>query len=259
MTPDQLQVVADIGNSRLKIAFLSVAGEPEDPLILDVHTPESWSTALEVNGYAQHCITWTIGSVNPPAADRLRECLRTLSVQRVHWIRSASDVSVRHKLATPATTGADRALAVLATQALRPVGEAVHVVLCGTAITVECCDSHGTWLGGAILPGLSSMARSLMDNTAQLPMIDPLMKAHQAFGNCTETALAAGLYWGLVGATRECLLQQSAFLGAPSCHTIWGGGDAHWIAREVEGPSARVEPFLVLRGLAALAREHTHA
>ncbi len=68
----------------------------------------------------------------------------------------------------------------------------------------------------------------------------------------TAPALAAGLFWGLVGAVREILSRQAeGFRRNP--WLLWTGGDADWLARRVAWPGGRLVPDLVLRGLATAA------
>jgi type III pantothenate kinase len=163
-------------------------------------------------------------------------------------------VGIAHRLETPGTTGADRALNVLAARTLMSRegrdGPGI-VVSCGTALVVERIDGTGTWDGGAIATGLGLASRSLHELTAQLPMVRPGESAPRPFGPSTATAIAAGVFWGVVGAARELIARQSEGL-AERPWRIWTGGDAARIAAAVDGDGARVEPDLVIRGLAEL-------
>ena len=134
---------------------------------------EAWATAS-----AQSRIlgagpsSWTVSSVNPPVADKFAEFLESKQVARVTWYRAASEISVPFDVEGADTGGADRALAVFAALRLTPAGRPGLVVSCGTAITVERVTSLGVWQGGAIAPGLGTVAAALHLRTAQLPLID---------------------------------------------------------------------------------------
>jgi type III pantothenate kinase len=240
-----IRIVADLGNTRLKWSRLDRDGRVERAISLPVHDPLAWEP------YVIDGSSWAIASVNPPVAARLAELLKARNVQQLRWFRSAADVPVRHALETPESTGADRALAVIAATVRADVGRPGQVVLCGTAVTVERISAAGIWLGGAISPGLGLAARALNTLTAQLPAVAP-PSAPQAWGAATRTALEAGIYWGVVGAVREILARQAIGLGSDPW-VVWTGGDSQELATSVQGDGARVAPDLVLHGLADLA------
>jgi type III pantothenate kinase len=251
-----LQMVADLGNSRLKWARADENGHLADRVALELDA-EAWATA-----WAQSRIlcagpsSWTVSSVNPPVADKFAEFLESKQVARVTWYRAASEISVPFDVEGADTGGADRALAVFAALRLMPAGRPGLVVSCGTAITVERVTSLGVWQGGAIAPGLGTVAAALHLRTAQLPLIDVRQfHAHHppsAWGRGTVPSLQAGIFWGTVGAVRELLARQGDDL--PGDHwVVWTGGDAAILAPYVSGRDARIEPDLVLIGLSHMA------
>lgn len=249
-----LRIVADLGNSRLKWGRLGAGVRLEESVALPPDDPTAWASAWRRwERTAGHASSWAVASVNPPAADRLAAFLDGLGPgrARVAWFRSAADVPVRHALAQPESAGADRALAAAAALAERPAGRPGLVVLCGTAVTVERLSADGTWHGGAITAGLTLTARALHAMTAQLPLVVP-PESPPAWGNATRPALEAGVFWGVVGAVRELLTRQSAAFQAPPW-VVWTGGDAPALARALAWPDARVDPDLILRGLAGVA------
>jgi type III pantothenate kinase len=252
------RVVADLGNSRLKWGRLDGRGRLAEAVALGLDDPESWAQTWRRWG-APEGSSWAVATVNPPAAGRLAAFLdaRVSDPSAVRWYRSAADVSVRHRLERPETAGADRAFAVAAAVAAQPAGRPGPgmVVLCGTAVTVECVAADGTWQGGAIAAGLGLTARALHLLTAQLPPVEPSTDPPPpAWGNATVPALEAGVFWGVVGAIRELLTRQAAGLsGAGPPWVVWTGGDAEPLARAVAWPGSRVVADLVLHGLAGVA------
>lgn len=154
------------------------------------------------------------------------------------------------------TGGADRALGVFAAIRRMPRGRPGLVVLCGTAITVERITEQGVWQGGAIAPGLGTIANALHLRTAQLPLIDTrhFDPAHPppSWGRGTVSSLTAGIFWGTVGVVRELLARQTEDLNGDPW-IIWGGGDAAVLAEHVCGKDAVIEPDLVLIGLSEAA------
>jgi type III pantothenate kinase len=243
-----IRLVADLGNSRLKWGRLGRDGGLDEVIALPIDDPGAWSAALDRLAPEGEATSWAISSVNPPLAERLEAFLRDRGVADLRWFRSAADVPIRHALDRAETAGADRAWAVSAAVGLQPPGRAGLVVSCGTAITVERVSADGVWQGGAIAPGWSLSARALHVGTAQLPWIG-LAEAPPAWGRSTAPALAAGLFWGAVGAVRELLTRQAEGLH-PTPWLVWTGGDAPSLSRWIDWPEAQLVPDLVLIGLA---------
>jgi type III pantothenate kinase len=244
-----LQLVADLGNSRLKWGRLDETGQLAESIALPLDDSSAWTAVWET--WARRDAggsRWAISSVNPPLAKRLDQFLDALGDASVTWFRSAADVGVPNELAQPETAGADRAFAVAAALGLAPAGRAGLVVSCGTAITVERISKEGVWQGGAIAAGLGMTARALQQQTAQLPLVE-VHRVPPWWGRSTRPALEAGVFWGTVGAVRELINRQTADLGADRW-LIWTGGDSEALAREVAGSQARIEPDLVLIGVA---------
>jgi type III pantothenate kinase len=244
-------IVLDIGNSRLKWASLSSQGGLSSTGYLPLNQPESWTAALGDAGIQPGSTRWWISSVNPPVANQFEQLLKHRK-ERAAWFHSAADVPIPHRLTEPKRAGADRALAVLAAIHRHGGRGPGHVIACGTAITVEAIDAGGVWLGGAIAPGLAVNAHALRDRTAQLPAVVPTTPP-RPYGATTEPAIAAGIFWGAVGAIRELIDRQAEFLETDGSWIAWTGGDVAKFAPWVEGPGALILPNLVLEGLALLA------
>lgn len=143
------------------------------------------------------------------------------------------------------TVGADR-LANMA-EAARRFGRNVIVADFGTAATFDLLDARGRFAGGAIAPGLQTLAHSLSRKTAQLPVIEA--GAPKTFiGRNTRAALRAGVCGGYAGLVTHLL----ARLGAGKKRVIFTGGDAGAVAKLVPHKVV-IDPLWTLRGVAVLA------
>lgn len=251
-----LHFVADLGNSRLKWARVDRSGHLAEKVALPLD-PSAWEEAWSHSDHlGNEPSRWAISSVNPPRAAQLAEFLEARQVGGVTWFIAAGEIPVAYDVEGAETGGADRALAVFAAIRRMPPGTPGLVVSCGTAITVERVTSQGVWQGGAIAPGLGTIASALHHRTAQLPLIDTrqLDPDHPPppWGAGTVPSLAAGIFWGTVGIVRELLARQHDDIdGEP--WVIWAGGDAELLARYAGGKNATIEPDLVLVGLSQLA------
>lgn len=187
-------------------------------------------------------------SVVPSWTDGLKEELESRGMDE--WLEVGSDISLPFelKLKGPEKVGPDRLCA--AAGAVESGSTEAVIVDVGTAVTVDLISREG-FLGGAIFPGSDLLIRSLHEGTAGLPMLGGRLIDKEPPGGSTEEAIAAGIYWGLVGAVRELveISKLSLSHGAP----VWvTGGNAESVVRHLKGP-VRLEPDLVFRGLAHLA------
>lgn len=244
-------IVADLGNSRLKLGRVDNERRLGMTLSLPLDDPESWRQGLTALGVASaRDAAWAISSVNPPLAERLAEFLDDQGVAGARWYQAASEVPMDMDVEGAELGGADRALGVLAARSLAAPGEPVLVVSCGTAVTIESVDARGVWRGGSIGPGLGVAARALHLMTAQIPVV-AIDSRPPPRGRGTIASLEAGIFWGVVGGIRELIALQSALLGDPPA-VFWTGGDAPLVAPAVAGIHARLTPNLVLQGLALI-------
>lgn len=243
-----IRIVVDLGNTRMKWGRVDPAGELRDTAATPLDDPAAWADAVAAWAKPGAAIRWAVSTVSPPVAGRLESWIGTRPTRSIRWFRSAADVPVRHALATPETTGADRALAVWMAATLREGQGPGRLISCGTAVTVERIDGDGRWQGGAIAPGFGLMARSLHLGTAQLPEIAADEgNPPPAWGDSTRPALAAGVFWGVVGGIRELLARQEEPGSDP--WRIWTGGDAATLSAQLPAARSVVLPHLVLSAL----------
>lgn len=150
----------------------------------------------------------------------------------------------------PQELGADRIAAAIGARELFPQKNLV-VVDCGTASTVTATRRDGRLMGGAIIPGLSMGPEMLALRTALLPRVE-VRRPQAALGRTTEAGIAAGVFFGHVGAIRECVARVRAeAFGGDRCIVIGTGGEAdHFTGEKL---FTTIEPDLILHGLRAFA------
>lgn len=275
-------LVVDVGNTRIKLASIAghatpaEGGRPRRPVLhqrqellsrsFRQDNLEAWlRTAAPGAGLV------LVASVHDAAAARLEATVAGLSAERPLPLRLRrivhGDLPLAIAVADPGRVGIDRLAAAAAADVLRPAGRPAVIVDCGTATTVDLLDADGRFLGGAILPGPTLMARSLCLGTSRLPEMeweswDP---APPMPGGTTQEAIRAGIGLGirgavsrLVEAARDALLNRPAASGGPAgdaggkpvCFLTGGGRSAIRDAL----PGALEVPDLVLVGIALAAR-----
>ena len=193
-----------------------------------------------------------MASVSPDANHNVAELLIQLGL-RVRRELTVGDLQLDVHVREPQRVGIDRLLGAVAVNRVRQAERAAIVIDLGTAVTVDVIDPHGSFLGGAILPGWSLSASALYGGTSSLPLLTPndMVLPDEGLGKCTTEAIAAGLTWGLIGAVEKLANKYShPFSDKPQLFLT--GGDAPMVIDELKmslGPVRHIS-HLVLAGIA---------
>ncbi|OKS89504.1 type III pantothenate kinase [Mucilaginibacter polytrichastri] len=165
--------------------------------------------------------------------------------------------SVHNHYRTPQTLGLDRLAAVAGAAAIYP-GKASLVIDAGTCITYDYVDAGTNYAGGSISPGLSMRYKAMHNYTAGLPLVNKDETFNGSFGNDTISAMVSGVQNGIKyeveGFVKSYQKQQ------PHLNIILTGGDGIFLdtllKNSIFAPYIKIEPYLVLRGLNAVIKEH---
>ncbi len=163
-------------------------------------------------------------------------------------VSHALDFGLKNRYDDPRAVGADRLVNGLA--AWKKAGGAVVVADFGTATTVDAVSSDGTYLGGAIAPGIGISTDALFRAAAKLPRVE-LIAPSRALATNTAESIQAGLVFGYAGLTKEliarCAMEIEVEYGEkPAIYAT--GGLAELISPLVP-QIERVEANLTLEGL----------
>jgi len=246
-------LVLNLGNSRLAMGVFA-AGELQQVRRVDLSdranlpgiVKELWSTIArsenaEVAG----------ASVNPKELEAIEHIIREATGKPVQWVGKDLDLPIGVLTEKPEHTGVDRILNIAA--AYEEMEKACVVVDAGTAITIDCCNDKGQFIGGAIAPGVSMQLDALHDHTARLPRVH-FKAPHEPFGRNTEQAILQGVYHGIRGMVKELTENYATDLGFwPDI--IATGGDAKALFEGWELIHA-VSPDLTLYGIALAYANH---
>ena len=130
----------------------------------------------------------------------------------------------------PRDVGADRIVDAVAAREL--YGQPTIIVDFGTATVFDAVSKDGTYLGGAIAPGINVAAEALFLNTSQLRRVE-LVAPPSAIGRNTTAALQAGLVLGYAELVRGLVARFKTELGG-SATVVGTGGLADVISREAD-------------------------
>src|SRR6266851_7168267 len=182
------------------------------------------------------------------AGRSVRKKLETLFARRSMvptWVKAKRrECGVTNGYGRPDRLGADRWAALIGAWSI--LRGPCLVVTAGTATTADVLRGDGTFAGGAILPGLELMKRSLARHTAELPLAKGRFSIPP---RNTADAIETGCLLAQAGAIERMFAAME-----PGAACLLAGGAAGRIARHLSIP-ARLVDNLVLEGLVRIAEE----
>lgn len=185
-----------------------------------------------------------MASVVPPLTSRMiRACNTYLNAEPLN-VDYATPTGVKILLDDPQAIGADRLVDVVAIKKF--YGGPACVVDFGTATTFDAVDANGSYLGGAIAPGIGISAEALVKSTAQLPRVD-LLAPPNVIGRNTIHAMQSGMLFGYVSMVEGMVTRFKKQLG-PEMKVIATGGLAELVANHTDVIQITA-PWLTLDGL----------
>ena len=217
----------DVGNTRLKWALYD-APRPGAALLahgaefldnIDKLAEGSWAT-LPPPDQMLGCVV-----AGDAVKRRVQEQMELWDVTPSWVVSSAQEAGITNGYDHPSRLGSDRWVAmigarhhVLAQGAVRPL----VLVMVGTAVTVECVDAQGHFLGGLILPGHGIMLRALESGTAGLHVPTGEVRL---FPSNTSDALTSGGTYAIAGAVERMVQHVLQHCGQqPACLMTGGAG-----------------------------------
>jgi type III pantothenate kinase len=246
-------VIFEIGNSHVAVGSWAKGGIrtherfPRDRLdgAMD-YAAELWAALPE--GLLRAAVA---GSVVPRILDDLRpkvsQRLSTPLLAVGEDLRRPMNLAIEE----PQSVGIDRLCCAAA--AYDHTRQACVAASFGTAITIDCVNDEGVFLGGAILPGLDMQARGLHESTALLPQVK-VQPTGAVYGANTEQAIRNGVIYGAVGALREITERYASDLGRWP-QLVVTGGNAEFIKEHCNFIDS-VVPDLCVQGIALAYRRH---
>ena len=197
-------------------------------------------------------LTWRVeravcACVVPPMVEPLRLLAERWLGLPLIFVRDGASVGLRVAYSPPNSVGADRLANALGALAL--VEPPLIVVDFGTGTNFDAVDRNGTYVGGAIMPGVLVGSEALFRRAAKLPHVEGLSLAApaRAIGGTTVESLQSGIVLGYAAAIDGLTARMDRELGGGSRVLATGGLGAMFrgLCEGIE----RFEPTLTLDGL----------
>ena len=246
----------DAGNSRVKWGWLERDGVVRDPAaafrwssIATVSLIEFAASSDQVNPFSvthEAPESIVISNVAGEGAHQLLVNWTSIFDAEPLWLRGEAErCGVRSRYERPEQLGPDRWAALVAARGLHS-GPCL-VVNAGTATTVDMLAADGTFLGGAILPGVELMRFVLHEHTGRLPIQEG---SYRETPRNTVDAIETGCRHAQAGAIERMYRTFRELDGNPLC--VIAGGAGRPLMDQLSAPRRYVEN-LVLDGLARIA------
>lgn len=168
-------------------------------------------------------------------------------------VGAGTKTGIKLGLTNPREVGADRIADVVAAYEL--YGGPLLVIDFGTATTYDLVSADGTFMAGAICPGIRICATALQQGTAKLPEIE-IKKPDSVLGRDTISSMQAGIIYGYIGQTEYLIDRMKAESGFDSLKVVATGG----LGKIIYENTDRIDAYnatLILEGLRIIYEKST--
>lgn len=205
---------------------------------------------LDVAGLKPDVVNAAImSSVVPPLGETFVAVMKRYFDVRLTSVGPGTRTGMPIRYENPREVGADRIVNAVA--AFDRCHTAAVVVDFGTATTFDAIGGDGSYLGGAIAPGVKISTEALFLAASKLPRVE-LTPPRSVIGRNTTESMQAGFIFGYVGLVDGIVERMKSELSKESnIRVIATGGLATLIAKESRTIDD-VEPLLTLEGLRIL-------
>lgn len=234
---DTLLLAMDIGNTNIKLGlFQGNELQATWRVHTNVHKTSDDYASIFMNLFASRELSLPmvksaiISSVVPPLTATLQEvCQGYFGVDPL-IVAAGIKTSLRISVENPKAVGSDRIANAHAAYDL--YGGPVIVIGFGTATIFDVVTADGTYLGGAIAPGIGISSEAMVTHSASLPLVD-FVPPRQIIGKNTIAAMHSGLVYGYVGLV-EGIVDRIQREIKSKAKVVATGGWAEIIAKETK-------------------------
>lgn len=231
-----MNLVVDIGNTRVKAALFNKAG------LQQLHHYQTTGELLADASFIQQAGHAVVGSV-VQEQEAFYEALNKLIPTLLFTTQTA--IPLKNLYQSASTLGSDRLAASIGAYHLYP-GSNVLVIDAGTCIKYNFTNAANQYIGGAISPGIPMRFKAMHQFTSRLPLVEPDFLFDELIGTSTQNSILSGVINGTlaeVEGTIERYKQQF-----PQLICVLTGGDGEHLAKRLKN-SIFAHPNLVLKGL----------
>lgn len=185
-----MNLIIDVGNSRIKLAVYSSKGLISKKVIQTDSILETISSLQSKYPSLDHAIISSVGSIKRKTMKEIEKMIPLVVL--THELK----LPFKNKYGTPKTLGVDRIALVSASVEQFPDNN-VLIIDAGTCITYDFINTKNEYLGGAISPGIRMRYQSLNNFTSNLPLLETKPPRH-FIGKSTAGSIHSGVINGIL-------------------------------------------------------------
>ncbi len=244
-----MKLLIDAGNTRVKWCWYDGEDLPLEPESAEYEDLEnSGADLFQVDGpAADDILICNVGGEE--LAENFRQIFSGWQLTPKFLCSTGQCGAVQNAYKNPEQLGVDRWMALLGAWAIQQ--DAVCIVDCGTAVTIDVLNDEGRHLGGMIVPGMELMQDALGDETGGIHIedVDKNDSGTGLLAADTGNAIEAGTLYALV-ALIDRVRQDVAIELDINLPLLISGGDADLIQPLLSCEST-YEPMLIFQGILA--------
>ena len=231
-----MNLVIDIGNTSVKLHLFENDQKLSSETV-DEETLMSSLKLLEVENSIKNVIT---SSVTNNYKKEFSEIFKSSN------LFDLSDDKIKlpfkNSYKNSASLGQDR-IALISSAFLNYENQNNLIIDLGTCITYDFIDLKGTYLGGAISPGLATRYKSLNQNTSNLPLLKH-ENIDKILGLTTDESIYIGVYNGVLGEINHYI--SSLKKSYSEFNVIITGGDSIFLLNKIKNAIFADQDFLAI-------------
>ncbi len=233
---ERMDLIIDVGNTRVKAAVYE-KDSLKELVVFQKNKIVSEIKKIIKKHEITNSIISAVATLSKTKLEKLHIFLNLIELNH------STKVPFKNKYKTPTTLGVDRiALAAFAVSEF-PENN-VLVIDAGTCVTFDFINK-GTYLGGAISPGLKMRYKSLNNYTSKLPLLDT-KEPLNFIGDNTNNSIHSGVVNGIVNEIDGVINQYKNKY--QDLTVVLTGGDTNFLAKQLKN-HIFANPNLVLEGL----------
>lgn len=249
----------DIGNSTVKFGVFDGAelkhkfsvATKRDYTVEELRSDRLNFIGIRVGPVDRVFVSSVVPEVDGPMKKACRQIFKVTPV----FVNNTFDLGLTLNYEPPTAAGTDRLVNSFA--AAEKYGKPVIVCSLGTATTVDIVTANGEYIGGAIAPGMATMAEALHLKTSKLPKVK-IEKPETVVGNSTAASIRSGIFFGYVGLVEGLVrrfLAEPQFDGEAKPGVVATGGFAQMVNEDTNIFDV-VDENLTLEGLRLIAERY---
>lgn len=231
-----MNLIIDVGNTRVKAAVYEKDSLKELIVFQKTEIISELKKIFKKNKISSSIVS-AVATLSDENLKKLHDFLNLMELNH------ETKVPFRNKYKTPTTLGVDR-IALAAYAASEYPNKNVLVIDAGTCITFDFVNK-GTYLGGAISPGLKMRYKSLDNYTSKLPLLET-KEPEDFIGDNTNNCIHSGVVNGIVNEIDGVINQYKTKY--QDLTVVLTGGDTNFLAKQLKN-HIFANPNLVLEGL----------